>query len=99
MLKVDAVSGKVSAPYNFVGTLEGSITGTASNITAYTINQSVGSSNSPTFADVYVNDWFRNNNANEGMYNQATTSHWYSENNGRRPRKTNIRLASRLRLF
>ena len=82
MLKVDAVSGKVSAPYNFVGTLEGSITGTASNITAYTINQSVGSSNSPTFADVYVNDWFRNNNVNEGMYNQATTSHWYSENNG-----------------
>jgi hypothetical protein len=55
MLKVDAVSGKVSAPYNFVGTLEGNITGTASNITAYTINQSVGTSNSPTFAGLTVN--------------------------------------------
>jgi hypothetical protein len=30
-------------------------TGTASNITAYTINQSVGSSNSPTFAGLLVN--------------------------------------------
>jgi hypothetical protein len=55
MLKVDAVSGKVSAPYNFVGTLEGNITGTASNITAYTINQSVGTNNSPTFAGLTVN--------------------------------------------
>jgi hypothetical protein len=33
MLKVDAVSGKVSAPYNFVGTLEGSITGNAATVT------------------------------------------------------------------
>jgi hypothetical protein len=49
MLKVDAVSGKVSAPYNFVGTLEGNITGTASNITAYTINQNLGTSNSVKF--------------------------------------------------
>lgn len=78
MLKVDAVSGKVSAPYNFVGTLEGSITGTASNITAYTINQSVGTGNSPTFVDVYANEWFRNNNTNEGLYNQANGNHFYS---------------------
>jgi hypothetical protein len=33
MLKVDAVSGKVSAPYNFVGTLEGGITGNAATVT------------------------------------------------------------------
>ena len=30
-------------------------TGTASNITAYTINQNVGSSNSPTFSDLLLN--------------------------------------------
>jgi hypothetical protein len=30
-------------------------TGTASNITAYTINQNVGSSNSPTFAGLTIN--------------------------------------------
>jgi hypothetical protein len=32
------------------------ISGTATNITAYTINQSVGSSNRPTFAGIYVSD-------------------------------------------
>jgi hypothetical protein len=58
MLKVDAVSGKVSAPYNFVGNLEGNITGTASNITAYTINQSVGTGNLPTFAGVKGSSYF-----------------------------------------
>ena len=25
-------------------------------------------------------DWFRNNNTQEGMYNQATGQHWYSDN-------------------
>jgi hypothetical protein len=58
-------------------------TGTASNITAYTINQSVGTSNSPTFSNIYANDWYRNNAVNEGLYNEATNNHWYSENSGR----------------
>ena len=60
------------------GTFNGNITGTASNITAYTINQSVGTGNSPTFVDVYANEWFRNNNVNEGLYNTATGAHFYS---------------------
>jgi hypothetical protein len=50
-----------------------SIDGTSKNITDYTINQNVGSSNSPTFSDLYVNGWFRNNNSSSGLYNQATT--------------------------
>ena len=33
MLKVDAVTGKVSAPYNFVGNLEG----TATNVSTLTV--------------------------------------------------------------
>ena len=37
------------------GTWGINVTGTANNITAYTINQSVGTSNSPTFASVYSN--------------------------------------------
>jgi hypothetical protein len=53
-------------------------TGTSSNITAYTINQSVGTGNSPTFQDVYADNWFRNNNNLEGLYNQANGTHFYS---------------------
>ena len=56
-----------------------SVTGTSSNITAYTINQSVGTGNGPTFADVYVSGWFRNNASGNGLYNQATGMHWYSD--------------------
>ena len=52
--------------------------GTAGNITAYTINQSVGTGNSPTFVDIYANEWFRNNNVNEGLYNTASGNHFYS---------------------
>jgi hypothetical protein len=33
---------------------------------------------SPTFQEVYVNGWFRNNTAGNGLYNQATGNHWYS---------------------
>ena len=50
----------------------------SSNITAYTINQSVGTGNSPTFVDIYANEWFRNNNVNEGLYNTASGNHFYS---------------------
>ncbi len=28
---------------------------------------------------VYTNDWFRNNNANQGLYNTATARHFYSQ--------------------
>ena len=38
-----------------IPTLNQNTTGTASNITAYTINQSVGSSNSPTFTGLTIN--------------------------------------------
>jgi hypothetical protein len=43
-------------------------------------NQRLSTGNSPTFVDIYANEWFRNNNANEGLYNQATGTHFYSSN-------------------
>lgn len=46
-----------------------SIGGTSNNITAYTINQSVGTSNSPSFQQVYAYDWFRSYGST-GWYNQ-----------------------------
>lgn len=61
------------------GTWPINVSGNASNITAYTVNQSVGSSNAPTFADVYLNGWFRNNASGQGIYNQATSNHFYSD--------------------
>ena len=61
------------------GTITGSVSGSSSNITAYTINQSVGTGNGPTFADVYNNGWFRTNASGNGVYNQATGQHWYSD--------------------
>jgi hypothetical protein len=73
-------TGTISAS-NLSGTNTGdqtNISGTASNITAYTINQSVGTGNAPTFTNIYNNAWFRNNNVNEGVYNQATGVHFYS---------------------
>ena len=48
-------------------TSSGSISGTASNITAYTINQSVGSSNSPTFAGLTVSGPVYQGAANQGV--------------------------------
>lgn len=51
--------------------------GSATNITAYTINQSLGTGNQPTFQDVFVNGWFRNYGA-QGMYNQDYGNHWYA---------------------
>jgi hypothetical protein len=46
------------------------------------LNQNVKTNASPTFVDIYANNWFRNNQVNEGLYNEATNNHWYSENNG-----------------
>ena len=39
----------------------------------------VTSGSSPTFADVYVNGWFRNNTNGHGLYNQANANHWYAD--------------------
>lgn len=65
------------------GTWSINVTGTANNITAYTINQSVGTGNAPTFADVYTNGWFRNNTNNAGLYSQANNVHFSSSSDGR----------------
>jgi hypothetical protein len=43
-------------------------------------SQHLGTGNSPTFYDLYVNEWFRNNDAGQGLYNSATGMHFYSEN-------------------
>jgi hypothetical protein len=79
-----SISGSISAT-NFSGSSSGTntgdqtnISGTASNITAYTINQNLGTGNSPTFTDLYNNSWFRNNANNTGLYNQANGNHFYS---------------------
>ena len=32
--------------------------------------------------EIYADNWFRNYNANEGLYNQATGAHWYSSADG-----------------
>ena len=39
----------------------------------------VTNGSSPTFADVYVNGWFRNNTSGHGLYNQANANHWYAD--------------------
>ncbi len=46
------------------------------------LNQAVLTSSSPTFQEIYANGWFRNNEANEGLYNQSTTMHLSSGTNG-----------------
>jgi hypothetical protein len=57
-----------------------SVTGTASNITAYTINQSLGTGNGPTFDQVYVAGWFRNV-GDQGLYNSTHGHHFYATSN------------------
>ena len=47
---------------------------------AYNMNQHVRTSDGPTFTNIYNNGWFRNNNTNEGVYNQVTGTHFYSSN-------------------
>jgi hypothetical protein len=59
------------------GTWGINVTGNASNITAYTINQSLGTGNGPTFAEVYSNGWFRNTGA-QGLYNGTHGHHFYA---------------------
>ena len=43
------------------------------------LNQAVLTTSDVTFNEVYNNNWFRNNQSGEGLYNQATTQHWYSD--------------------
>ena len=64
------------------GTWGINVTGNANNITQYTINQSLGTGNGPTFQDVYVNGWFRNNTNNTGLYSQANNIHFYANSTG-----------------
>jgi len=46
------------------------------------LNQALLTSSGPTFTNIYNSGWFRNNNSNEGLYNQSTTQHWSSNTNG-----------------
>ena len=57
------------------GTWGINVTGTSSNITAYSINQNLSTTSGPTFGDVYNNGWFRNYGAT-GVYNQSYGSHF-----------------------
>ena len=51
----------------------------ADNLDGYTWNSS-GKDLRGT--EIYADNWFRNYNANEGLYNQATGAHWYSSADG-----------------
>ena len=51
---------------------------TGSEIAIALRGQTLGT-NSNGVHDVYNDDWFRNNNSGEGMYNQSTTQHFYSD--------------------
>lgn len=52
--------------------------GTRSTWLSSWLNQSVQTGAAPTFADVYVSSWFRNNANNTGLYNQTNGNHFYS---------------------
>ena len=51
---------------------------TASEVSYLLRGQTIGTSGSGT-SDIYNDDWFRNNNSGEGIYNQSTAQHWYSD--------------------
>ena len=57
------------------GTWGINVTGTSSNITAYSINQNLSTTSGPTFGDVYNNGWFRNY-GDTGLYNQNYGCHF-----------------------
>ena len=55
------------------------------NNTGYYLNPE-GTSNLGTAVratEFYARNWFRNDNSGEGLYNQATAMHWYSDSNRR----------------
>lgn len=61
----------------------GNVSGRPTAVSSFTNDSGyVTGGSSPTFSDLYVNNWFRNNEANEGLYNTATTQHWSSRENG-----------------
>ena len=43
------------------------------------LNQAVLTTSGPTFADLYVNSWLRNNDSGDGLHNTSTTQHFYSD--------------------
>jgi hypothetical protein len=54
-----------------------------SNNTGYYVDPASSSNiNTITAQEYYTNGWFRNNDSNEGLYNQTTTQHWSSNTNG-----------------
>lgn len=56
--------------------------GSGSGLDADTCDgQHLSTGSSPTFQNIYANDWFRNNASSEGLYNTATDSHFYSAGN------------------
>ena len=55
--------------------------GSGSGLDADTCDgQHLSTGSGPTFHDVYVNSWFRNNDSGDGLYNTATGQHFYSDN-------------------
>jgi hypothetical protein len=51
-----------------------------SDNTGYYLDPNVGSSlNVATVNEIYTHGWFRNHNSSQGIYNQATGQHWYSD--------------------
>lgn len=59
------------------------VSGRPTNVSSFTNDMAyVTSGSSPTFQEVYANGWLRNNASNTGLYNQATTQHWSSRENG-----------------
>ena len=44
-------------------------------------NQRLSTTNDVSFGNIYSNGWLRNNNANEGIYNQALANHFYASSN------------------
>ena len=51
---------------------------TGAQIAAALQGNEIGTSSNPVGA-IYNNNWFRNTDSGDGMYNQATGQHWYSD--------------------
>ena len=78
--------GTASAIRSFINVADGATNVTNNNqltngagYTTYTANQALDTTSDVTFDDIYANNWFRNNVSGEGLYNQATGQHWYSD--------------------
>ena len=54
-------------------------TGVSVSGTQVSIGQAVATSSAPTFANIYNDGWFRTNASGNGLYNQSTGQHWYSD--------------------